>query len=111
MITLKQILVPSDFSEASEAAVKYGRAFAQQFAASLHVLHVMEDPFIYAPTSEGYVVPPHFYEEIEHGAQDRLNKVLTDAEREKFRAQLVIKKGSPFVEIIRYAREQDIDLI
>lgn len=111
MIALKRILVPTDFSEASEAALKYGQALAEAFNASLDVLHVMEDPFIYAPTSEGYLPPPQFFEEMEKATLDRLNKILTDAEREKLRATLVTKKGSPFVEVIRYARENDIDLI
>lgn len=111
MIALKRILVPTDFSEASEAALKYGRALAEAFDASLYVLHVMEDPFVFAPTSEGYVPPPQFYEEMESATRDRLNKLLTDAERAKLRAQLVTKKGSPFVEIVRYAKDNDIDLI
>lgn len=111
MIALKRILVATDFSEASEAALKYGRALAEAFNASLDVLHVMEDPFIYAPTSEGYMPPPHFYEEMETATRDRLNKLLTGADREKLHAQLVSKQGSAFVEIIRYARQNDIDLI
>ena len=111
MIALKHILVPTDFSEASEAAMKYARAFAENFGATLHVLHVMEDPFIYAPTSESYVVPIQFYDEMQKVALDRLNKVLTDADREKFHAKLVTLKGSPFVEIVRYAKTEDIDLI
>ena len=111
MIALKRILVPTDFSEASEAAMKYGRALAEAFNASLDVLHVMEDPFVYAPTSEGYMPPPSFYEEMETATRDRLSKILTDAEREKLRARLVTKKGSPFVEVIRYAKENGVDLI
>jgi len=40
MITLKHILVPTDFSETSEAAAKYGVALARAFNATLHLLHV-----------------------------------------------------------------------
>ena len=111
MITLKKILVATDFSEPSESALKYARAFAEQFGASIHVMHVMEDPFLYAPTSEGYLVPPHMLEEMESSARSRLNSVLPPADREKFSAQLILKHGSPFVEIVRYARDADIDLI
>lgn len=111
MIRLKKIMVPTDFSEPSESALKYARAFAEQFGATLHLLHVIEDPFLYAPTSEGFVVPPHLHEEMETAARDRLNNALSPAEAEKFQAQLVLKHGSPFVEAVRYAREQDIDLI
>ena len=111
MIALKRILVPTDFSEASEAAVKYARAFAEAFNASLEVLHVMEDPFIYAPTSEGYVPPPGLLEEMERTSRERLNAVLPEDVQRKLRAEVVLKKGSPFVEIVRYAREHEVDLI
>ena len=40
MITLKHILVPYDFSEASEAGIKYGRDLGTLSGARLHVLHV-----------------------------------------------------------------------
>ena len=43
MISLKTILVATDFSEPSEVAVRYGRALAEAFHASLHVLHVVPD--------------------------------------------------------------------
>jgi nucleotide-binding universal stress UspA family protein len=111
MISLKQILVPTDFSDASGAAVRYGRAFAAAFQGSLHLLHVIEDPFIYAPVSEGYVPPLTFYEDMETAARAQLERVLTPEERTECHAELVTQKGSPFVEIIRYARSRNIDLI
>jgi len=111
MIELKRILVPTDFSEPSAAAVKYAKAFAEAFGASLHVLHVLEDPFIFAPTSEGYAAPPEFYADMEKNARDRLGTVLSDADLKKLKTQLALKKGSPFVEIVRYAKSEDIDLI
>src|SRR5689334_10386178 len=43
MILLQKILVATDFSEASEAALAYGRQLARTFDASLTVLHVVEN--------------------------------------------------------------------
>src|SRR6187200_1919820 len=43
MIALKTVLVATDFSEPSEIAVRYGRALAEAFHASLHILHVVPD--------------------------------------------------------------------
>ena len=40
MIALKNILVPHDFSDTSDAAVKYAVALARTFGAKLHLLHV-----------------------------------------------------------------------
>ena len=38
MITLKKILVPTDFGEAADAALNYARALARNFGASIEVL-------------------------------------------------------------------------
>lgn len=111
MIQLKRILVPTDFSEPSGAALKYAKALADAFGASIHLLHVMEDPFINAPISEGYVPPAHLFEEFERAARARLEEVLTTEEQAKYRAERVLKSGTPFVEIVRYARNAEIDLI
>lgn len=43
MIALKHILVATDFGEASEAALAYGRELARAFAAVLEVVHVIDD--------------------------------------------------------------------
>jgi nucleotide-binding universal stress UspA family protein len=105
MIALRQILLPTDFSEPSAVALTYAKAFAGNFQASLHVRHVVED--VYA----AWEAIPFIIEDIEKSAQRQLRDLLTDAEREQFRAQAVTRRGSPFVEIVRYAREQEIDLI
>ncbi len=43
MIALTQVLVATDFSETSDAALLYGRELARAFGATLHVIHVVED--------------------------------------------------------------------
>ncbi len=111
-IALKKILVPVDFSEASEVALRYGKAFAEAFGAQLHVMHVFEEPVVPAWTTEGYIPAlQSVREELEKRARQKLEETLSDDERGKFDAQLVLKTGTPFVEIVRYARENDIDLI
>ena len=40
MIAVKRILVPTDFSEASDAALMYGIGLARAFGAQLYLLHV-----------------------------------------------------------------------
>jgi nucleotide-binding universal stress UspA family protein len=78
------------------------------FGASLHLLHVIESPVVY-----GWEVynPALVRDNVEKLAREQLGKVLTDAEIAKYRVELVTLAGSAFVEIVRYAREKDIDLI
>jgi len=106
VIALKTILVPTDFSEPSANALRYARAFAETFNTALHLLHVLE-----VPVFTGWEAPPLVLEDLEQGARNQLELLLTAEERQKFRAQLVLLTGSPFVEIVRYAREKDVDLI
>jgi nucleotide-binding universal stress UspA family protein len=111
MIVLKRILVPTDFSEASAVALRYGQALTERFGASLHLLHVIEDRFIPGPAAEGYMPLPGYFEEMERNAREQLDKMLRAAEVEKRQATLFTKRGSPFLEIVRYAKSQDIDVI
>jgi len=112
MIALKRILLPTDFSESSENAAKYARELAEAFDATIHVLHVVEDPYVHGWAGEGYIPDlPQFREGLAREANERLGKVFTVAERERFGIKLATKFGSPFVEIVRYAKTEGVDLI
>ena len=112
MIALKNILLATDFSEPSGAALEYAKSLAEAFGASVHVLHVLEDLAAHAWTTEVYVAAlPGVHEEMERQARERLETVFTAEERARYRAHPELRTGSPFVEIVRYAREQQIDLI
>jgi universal stress protein A len=112
MITLKTILVPTDFSEASEAALSYGKTMAGAFGASLHLVHVMEDLLAHAWAAEVYVASmPQLREEIEKESRQRLGAMFTDEERRQYHVETALLAGNPFIEIVRYAKAQDIDLI
>lgn len=113
MIAMKHILVPTDFSEPSAIAIKYAKAFAEQFGATLHVLHVVEESaFVYTWTSpEGSLVVPNMREEMEKSAREQLVRVVSENELDKYHARLITIVGSPFVEVVRYAKKENIDLI
>jgi nucleotide-binding universal stress UspA family protein len=112
VIALKQLLLATDFSDPSAAALDYAKAFAEAFDATIHVLHVVEDLAAHAWTTEVYVAAlPGVHEEMERQARARLDAVFSAEERQRFRVRPELRLGSPFVEIVRYARDQQIDLI
>lgn len=112
MLTLKTVLVPTDFSEASESALRYGKAMAEAFGAALHVVHVMEDLLAHAWAAEVYVSSmPQLRDEIEKESRQRLDTLLPEDERRRFRAETALLAGNPFIEIIRYAKAHEVDLI
>jgi nucleotide-binding universal stress UspA family protein len=110
-IQLQRILVPTDFSDTSKVALTYAIALVEQFRASIHLLHVVE------ALAGGYAVPweagPR--EEIDRAvaasAWDDLNDLLPPVDRTRLDAELAVEWGTPFVEIVRYARAHRIDLI
>lgn len=107
MINLKRVLVPIDFSETSEAALKYGIALARAFKAEIHLLHVPEHPGQGAEAE----YPLGIFETMQNAAHDRLGKLLTAGETKELKPQLAMRLGKPPAEIIRYAHEHGIDLI
>ena len=109
MIVMKHILLPTDFSEPSLRATQYAVDLAKRFVATLHVLHVIEDPVIYVPMFESFPLPSR--EEFETYAQTRLENWILPDDAEAIDVETQWVHGRPFVEIIRAAREQPIDLI
>ncbi len=114
MIAIKEIMAPTDFSEPSEIALRYAKALAENFQARLHLVHVIDENALIYPWTSPDGTPIALgaaRTELEQVSADRLGKLLTAEEREKFSAQVEILVGSPFLEIITYAKTQNIDLI
>jgi len=104
MILLKQILVPIDFGEASTVALTYGRALARAFGASLHLLHVMENPFL-RPTAADPAM-------LKAAAARHLGERLTDEDRAALHATAALETSDdPAGEIVKYAKAYGIDLV
>jgi nucleotide-binding universal stress UspA family protein len=115
MITIKNVLVATDFSPVSETALVYGRALARTFGAALHVLHVVENVvsrLAYADASMGGMAPPELQADIERAAAKDLDAWVGDDDRRELRATTVLRVGnSTAKEIIDYATEAAIDVI
>jgi len=113
MITIKQILVATDFSEPSDAALTYGRELAMQFGATLHVLHVAQNIYLTTLGAENYVaVTPGLQQEIEDSARQRLHELVIDTDGSGPPTIPVVETAtSPAAAIIDYAKTHAIDAI
>jgi len=108
----KHILVPLDFSPPSDAALDYARGVALEFGASLHVLHVAEDPYrafysaeVFVPEIEG------LRDEILEDAMVRLKERLRGSDLAELRATAHAVISTPAAGIVDYATGHDVDLI
>jgi nucleotide-binding universal stress UspA family protein len=114
MIALKRILVATDFSEPSEAALAYGRELAHSFGAALTLAHVVDDTMARAYGIDGGVLltDPAMQREFEETALGQVNAALNDADRIQLKATgLVLASNAPALAIVTYARDANIDLI
>lgn len=118
MISIKRILLPTDFSDSAQQARDYACLLAEELQAELHLLHVLSDPLQSAPSfGMGLVSPellrrsPEEDRKQEADALEKLRECLSDEWRTGKQVQFVTRWGNAYVETVRYAREHDVDLI
>ncbi len=108
---IKNILLPTDFSEYSKKALPYAVSLAERYKAKLHVLHVFEQRIHPA----FYLVDKETPFDLDSGLRDRALDALDEFVYNDLRGQIDFKcevaSGKPFLEIINYARDNEIDLI
>jgi nucleotide-binding universal stress UspA family protein len=107
MIKLERILVPTDFSDCAKQAVTYASELAKRFGAELYLLHVVQPPVAYP-----YAVP--LFDEAAHpeaSAAKELEALEVADGEQIYRVERSIRTGTPFVEIVRHAKESEVDLI
>jgi nucleotide-binding universal stress UspA family protein len=107
MIALKKVLIPHDFSETSEAAVRYAIALAHNFGAQLYLIHVSDKARFEMATE----FPLGLDGTLEDAVRERMLKILSPREQVEFKPVFEFRSGSPAAEIVKFAREQNIDLI
>ena len=118
MIKYNNILFCTDFSEDSDIAFFHALDLAKKYNAELYIFHVPHSSYAYCRHIVNEHVPngepsgEAFYDEkVEEKAlealKERYGKRLGDFNK----CQFIVKCGSPDVEIIRYARKKNIDVI
>ena len=113
MIALKKILVATDFSEPSDAALAYGRELARTFGAALTLVHVVDEVMSRGYGIDGGVMlsDPQYQIQVEADARRQLNAAIEGEDRAITASARVLVSRSPASAIVSYAHESDIDLI
>lgn len=109
MISLKRILVPTDFSDSGKTALRYAVAMADQFGAAVDLMHVIEPPPPGALLSRLPV--EELKQKMTENAEQQMEELHSEWGDYAFPVTRLIIHGYPFVEIIRQAKESDADLI
>ena len=112
-ITYQRILCPVDFSETSRKAFYRAVGHSQLFKSELVVLHISERNL----ATGGYEDVAEEADDtarLEAGLVRRLDELQSDgkvSQEERDRILLEISGGKPWVEIVKYANDRNVDLI
>lgn len=113
MADIKRILFATDFSDNSKYALTFAISFAQKYDAMLYILHVIQQPSY----------PLGMYAEISFDAMDKFSQSISDAVEKEMQTlkekdlrgyaqyECMIVHGTPFLEILRMAKEKNAELI
>lgn len=107
---LKQILVPTDFSENAQHAVSYATELAKRCSAKIHLLHTPVIP-TYLLMDLSYSPGPEAVTRILNDSQAALDEQAKDLAAAGVEYFTVIREGTVHEVIRDYAKEHDVDLV
>ena len=111
MEQFKRILFPTDFSEGTEEVLSYAVMMAEKFGCAIDILHVVHEMI----DMTGFYVPHISYDVMEKEMEEAAKKTIEKFCRERLEGKVDYavhtRKGTPFIEIIRAARELGDGLI
>ncbi|AKF08506.1 universal stress protein [Sandaracinus amylolyticus] len=104
MLQIRRILVPTDFSDAAEQALRYAVDLATKLGAEIHLVHAWQLSAYASPTSD-----------LAKGMERDLSRDLA-AVAQRYGAHGVtvhrhLRMGVPYVEIVEAAKDLGCDLV
>jgi universal stress protein A len=110
MTTIRKILLPTDFSEPSERAVEYAATLAKSLDASVHLVHVLENPLMVGAAwraADMTAVDERRY----HEGHATLAAVAATLHRPADMVSIEVRSGTAADEIVDAAIDYGCDLI
>lgn len=110
-MNVKKILFPTDFSDGSDNALPYAADMAKHYGAKLYLLHVIQDIAKAAGWHVPHVSLDGLYRDIEKNAAKEMDRYGLEEFRGFKDIERIVVKGTPYEEILKFARENKADLI
>jgi universal stress protein A len=114
MLKPTKILVPTDFSESSDKALRQGLDIAKQYKAKLYLLHVIHEEMHQCALDFciGEELIRQIKDQINTAARENLEKQLDRmGDRASAEVTIDVKEGVPYEAILQEEKERGIDLI
>jgi nucleotide-binding universal stress UspA family protein len=107
-VRIRNILLGTDFSPASDAALDYALAIARRYEACLHVLHVIRpESYLTAPAES----VPSALELIRQSAEQEMANLLISGRLRGVAHQVLVQEGELWATFSRLIEQNEIDLI
>jgi nucleotide-binding universal stress UspA family protein len=110
MFKLRTILVPTDYSPTSEAAIAYAIDLASLVGATVHVLHAYEIP-VYGAPDTAFVASPETMTAIKNAAKKGLDAAIARFQVRGVALEGHLTEGRPWEAILDTAAKVGADLI
>ncbi|WP_226041600.1 universal stress protein [Natrinema sp. DC36] len=104
------ILVPTDGSDSSTAAVEQAVAIAEGESTTVHFLHVVDVGTEMSASASGNIAS-QLTEMLEEEAESALDDAVSRAEAASVDYEQTTREGDPHEVIEKYSAEHDIDLV
>lgn len=110
MTSFKTILVPVDFSEHSDEALRVAVELTELFGARLHVTHVYQIP-VYGGVGDYGAIQGQLMETVRDGAKQALDDAVAKLRSKGIEVEGHLREGFPAERIVELAEEVGADLL
>jgi universal stress protein A len=112
VISIRRILVPTDFSDCALPAVRYAAELADKFSAELILLHVVPDTVLALPDAVMPTPAPMAdLAELTESGKTGLANLIAAEKLESRHPRPEVRIGSPATEIVAAAKDLHADLV
>ncbi len=108
---IEKILFPIDFTESSKKIIPFIRFFIDKCGAELHLIHVISGPEEFSGFEMGAAWYSSFEQELRQGAQKAMEGFVLGEFPDDIGLKADVLMGDAIDEIIRYAEDNNIDII
>ncbi|MBI5215353.1 MAG: universal stress protein [Ignavibacteriae bacterium] len=107
---INKILVPTDFSDFSLAAMEYATSFSKIYDAKIYMIHVVENPSVLAFHSVDLHSETLLRDAEDEGEQE-LREFISDKLPNVKGIIPIVRRGNAAKEIVHYATDEEFDVI
>ena len=108
---MQHVLLHGRSDEAFDRSIAFARQLVASFNARLHIVYTVEDPISAGWTAEMSADRlPDLHQAMEAEARERLARVMSFDEQERYGVEIALRTGPAAEELVRYTKEHSVDL-